>query len=77
MTFHEKLERLTEDRKKTVVSRRAGLPDSAVSNYITKLQEPPITIAVRLARVLQVELEWLVDDEREWPPVWRRDEVAA
>jgi transcriptional regulator with XRE-family HTH domain len=69
MTFHEKLQRLTEDMHKTKVSRRAGLSPTAISVYIDKKYTPGIGIAVRIARALGVDPGWLIDDAREWPPV--------
>ena len=69
MTFHEKLKRLTEDRKCSVLCRRIGLPPYTIANYLCKKQTPSAPIALRLARVLGVDLAWLVDDEQGWPPV--------
>jgi transcriptional regulator with XRE-family HTH domain len=70
MTFTEKLARLTEDRCKTRVSVRAGLPSTAISNYITKRSTPGADVALRLSRALNVSVEWLIDDAQDWPPVW-------
>jgi plasmid maintenance system antidote protein VapI len=70
MTFAEKLARLTEDRLKTRVSRKAGLPPAAISDYIAKGNTPGADTALRLARVLGVSVEWLIDNDQEWPPVW-------
>lgn len=69
MTFSEKLKRLTEDRRCTVLSRRAGLPPTALSDYIAKGHTPRADTALRIARVLGVSVEWLIDDAQEWPPV--------
>lgn len=78
MTFAEKLKRLTEDRIKSVICRRAGLPPTAINDYISKSSTKPSAIyAMRLARALDVDLEWLIDDAQEWPPVRRKDVVAA
>jgi len=68
MTVTEKLIRLTADRGKSQVAGAAGLPKSAISNYIAKKQMPRGDNALALARALNVPLEWLVDNEQDWPP---------
>jgi hypothetical protein len=70
MTFTEKLSRLTEDRTKTKVSRRAGLHPTAISNYLVKGCVPRGDIALRIARAIGVSAEWMLDDAQGWPPVW-------
>jgi len=77
MTFHEKLAKLTEDRKKTVISRRAGLPPTAINNYISKQQTPSCVVALRIARALHVSVDWLIDDSQTWPPTWSNAEARA
>lgn len=68
MNFTEKLGRLTEDRSKAGVAAEAGLPATAISNYLNKKHIPAADTALKIARVLKVPLEWLVDDEQGWPP---------
>jgi transcriptional regulator with XRE-family HTH domain len=68
MQFTEKLKRLTDDMGKARVSQDAGLPNSAISNYISKEQMPRGDKALALARALKVPLEWLLDDRQDWPP---------
>ncbi len=69
MNFTDKLKRLTEDRIKSKLSVRAGLPPTAISNYIARGYLPSASTALVLARVLDVSVEWLIDDKKEWPPV--------
>lgn len=69
MQFHQKLTRLTEDRIKAVLCKRAGLPATAISNLLAKKQMPSADTAFRIARTLSVSLEWLLDDNADWPPV--------
>lgn len=69
MTFHEKLAKLTEDRRKTRLSLRAGLPANAISNYLSRRQMPSADIALRISQVLDVDVAWLVDDTQTWPPM--------
>jgi transcriptional regulator with XRE-family HTH domain len=68
MIFAEKLVRATAEQNKAKVSRAAGLPPTAISNYITKKQLPRADTALALARALGVPLEWLIDDAQDWPP---------
>jgi len=77
MQFHEKLARLTEDRIKTVLSKRAGLPAMAISNCLAKKQMPSAETAFRIARALGVSLAWLCDPHANWPPVRTADPDAA
>jgi transcriptional regulator with XRE-family HTH domain len=70
MTFQAKLTRLVADRNKSEVSRRAGLIHTAVSSYIARGCIPRADIAMRIARALNVSVEWLLDDSAGWPPVW-------
>ena len=69
MTILEKLRRLTEDMHKSRVAKRAGLPATALSNYLNRGSIPSACIAARLARALGVDPGWLIDDTRGWPPV--------
>jgi hypothetical protein len=69
MRFREKLHRLVSGRNKAELSRAAKLPETAISGYLAKGSIPRADIAVRLARdALDVPVEWLVDDEQNWPP---------
>jgi transcriptional regulator with XRE-family HTH domain len=68
MKFAEKLARLTAEKNKQKVAIDAGLPPTAISNYITKNNVPRADTALALARALDVQLDWLVDDNRDWPP---------
>lgn len=70
MTFLQKLARLTADRHKVRISRRAGLAPTTVSNYLNRGSMPGADIAFRLARALNVSVEWMLDDSQGWPPVW-------
>ncbi|MEM8493907.1 MAG: helix-turn-helix transcriptional regulator [Planctomycetota bacterium] len=69
MTVHfaEKLAKLTENENKIALSERAGLPPKAISNYISKRQTPQADKALAIARVLNVPLDWLVDDQQTMP----------
>ena len=66
MVFTEKLSRLTTG-KRSRIAKAAGLPTSAVSNYISKKQMPRGDKALALARATGVPVEWLLDDSQDWP----------
>ena len=70
MTFIEKLRRLTDDRNKSKLARRMGLPPTAIHAYLSKGYMPRANTALRIARALSVSFEWLLDDRQNWPPVW-------
>jgi transcriptional regulator with XRE-family HTH domain len=68
MTFTEKLARLTADKNKSSLAKAAGLPATAISNYISRKYIPRADTALRIAKALNVPLEWLADDAQPWPP---------
>jgi transcriptional regulator with XRE-family HTH domain len=69
VSFTDKLRRLVEDRRLTVISRRAGMRPGAISDYLDKGNIPRADNALRLARALGVGLAWLVDPETDFPAV--------
>jgi hypothetical protein len=69
MDFTEKLRRRSlEIGNKSKASRAQGLKPNAISSYVAKASLPRADIALKMARALDVPLEWLVDDEQDWPP---------
>jgi transcriptional regulator with XRE-family HTH domain len=68
MTFGEKLEFLTEGRSRADLSKKAGLPPNALSDYINKGYLPRLDTAKAIADILGVTLNWLADDKQECPP---------
>lgn len=68
VTFAEKLKRLTEEGGKSKLATKAGLPPTAISDYINKGNVPRSDKALQIAKALGVSLDWLVDDSQEWPP---------
>lgn len=77
MTFREKLQHLTEDRIKAKVAARAGIGPTVLNNYLHRGNEPTASNALRLARALDVSVEWLIDDEQGLPVVWAEQRRAA
>jgi transcriptional regulator with XRE-family HTH domain len=69
VNFTEKLRRLVEDRTRSKLARRAGLSPTAISDYLVKGYIPRADNALRIAHALNISVEWLVNDEANWPPV--------
>lgn len=70
MTIPEKLKRLAGMMSPTKLSRRTGLGLTSVHSYINGRSIPRADSALALARGLGVDVQWLLDDSRGWPPVW-------
>ncbi len=71
MTIHDKLTRITEDRKLSVIASRAGIPYGSIHGYVKGGKIPGCQVAFRLAKEIGVDLEWLLDDGQGWPPKFR------
>lgn len=67
VTITQKLEKLTEGKNKADLARKVGLKPTTVSDYISKAYLPRVDIALKMARALGVPLEWLADDEADFP----------
>ena len=68
VTITEKLTRLTKGKNKAELARRAGLKPTTISDYIAKEYAPRSDIALKMARALEVPVDWLIDDAQDWPP---------
>ena len=69
MTIHEKLERITRYSNRSALSRAAGLGPTTLSMILARRSEITVSTAVKLAKTLGVDLNWLVNPEAGWPPV--------
>lgn len=69
MLLHEKLRRLIKPYKRTVICRVAGITFATLRSLVDGAQQPTLETARKLADTLGVELGWLVDDSKGWPPV--------
>lgn len=74
MDFLEKILKLTEIRglDQSQVESMAGLPRGRITKWKSDQGEPSAKQALRLAKALDVRLEWLVDDDENWPPTSRQ-----
>jgi len=71
MKFHEKLRRRVAELglNKSKAARAVGLHESVISNYLFREDSlPRVDIALKIARACKVPLEWLADDNMDWPP---------
>jgi transcriptional regulator with XRE-family HTH domain len=68
MEFREKLRKTAAGLNKAKVGRAVGLQANTISSYIATGSVPRGDIALKIARALDVPLEWLVDDSQDWPP---------
>jgi len=66
--FFEKLRKLTHGKNRAEIARLSGLKPTVLNNYVYRGSEPMGGIALKLARVLKVPVDWLLDDEQGWPP---------
>ena len=78
MKIAEKIERLTRVMRRNQLCREAGLPVTTISELTTGRTTSITTVkAVALARALGVDIGWFVDDSRDWPPVYVKQENAV
>lgn len=77
MTLGKKLERFAETYKMTAIARRAGISHTAMSKYARHGVTPSAPTALKIARVLGVSVEWLIDDEQGWPPVYEQRATSS
>lgn len=70
MDFSTKILKLIELRgmRKSELASKSAISRSVLSKYLNRRSIPPATIAIRVARALDVSLDWLADDARDWPP---------
>jgi transcriptional regulator with XRE-family HTH domain len=70
MKAAEKIAWLCRERGLTQkrVGELAALPENRISKWLDGQGEPTARQALRLARVLDVPMDWLVDDEADVPP---------
>jgi len=71
MKVADKIERLLLERKMSgsALARAAGVsPDVISSLRRVDGYQPGVGAAIRVARALGVSVEWLFDDDQDWPP---------
>ena len=68
MDITQKLRRLSEGQNKSAIGSKVGLKPTQMNDYTNKGFKPRYDIAFKLAKALDVSIEWLLDDEADWPP---------
>jgi transcriptional regulator with XRE-family HTH domain len=69
MTFAEKLNALMHDKRVGITAERIGIHPVTLNDYRRGKFMPKSETAAKLARVLGVDLTWLLDESQAWPPV--------
>lgn len=77
MEMRAKVLRLLGGESRSDLARRADLPISTLSNLINRGGQMGAENALKLARALDVPLEWLVDEAQQWPPPLRGVDMAV
>ncbi len=68
MTTHKKLVRLTRFSNLAAVSKAAGLGRATLGRILRGESDISISTAISLAKVLDVDIGWLLDPSKKWPP---------
>jgi transcriptional regulator with XRE-family HTH domain len=71
VTFAEKIVRWIAEKgvSRAALAKTAKIGPSVLNNYVKERQSSPMAEnALRLSRAMQVPLDWLVDNSRDWPP---------
>lgn len=65
MTWKDKVTSLMKERDMTQkqLSQLSGITESSISRYLHSNQRPRMDIVVNIAKALQVETEYLLEDE--------------
>ena len=68
MKLDAKLRKLLGNRSVKDVADAAGVSRASFSTYINRGSIPRADVAMKLASYFAVSLEWLADDEQDFPP---------
>ena len=65
MEWKEKVKKLMKERKisQKKLSQLSGITESSISRYLHSNQRPRMDIVVNVAKALQVETDYLLDDD--------------
>jgi transcriptional regulator with XRE-family HTH domain len=70
MTISQKLEEVTKFMRKSSISRAVGLTPGGFTNILTGVSIPGSDTLLKIARVLNLDPGWLIDDSRSLPAVY-------
>ncbi len=68
MKLAEKIRRSKEGRGYADIAREVGCSSENVRKIIDQGSQPGFFLGVRLAKALDVPVDWLADDDQDWPP---------
>jgi|GEM_PF-4937153 len=77
MTTAEKLRRISRDLDHETISNLAGLPDATLAAIIAGNYTPSAIELFKVSRVLDVSLDWLMDESRTFGPRWKYDDSRS
>ncbi len=68
MTLGEKIRRILHEQKRSQywLAKAAGLSENTISNVVCGHSEPSYRRAMRMARALGEDADWLLDDDKGW-----------
>ena len=76
--FGEKIRHLRQGQSYAVVAEAVGCSEGALRQIEAgRIKAPKIDLCAKLARYFGVPLDWLADDEQDWPPPKPPEEQAA
>lgn len=69
MNWTDKFEALQGRRTYAELERKGGITEGTLSNKVREGTIPLANAAIKIARALDVDVEWLFDDEQGLPPI--------
>lgn len=67
--FRRKLRGLLLGQNIRAIARESGIPRTTLQGLLNSNRQPHASTVQRIARALHVDVGWLLDDSRRWPPV--------
>ena len=73
MKLNCKLQRLVALHNKAALARATGITSDRFRFILRGKVDPSRTELINLAKAMHVDIGWLADDARDWPPIFTRD----
>ncbi len=77
MEASEKIKQLIGDRNRAKIARRASIGVTTLDGIVNQERKPRVHTAIKLARELNVPVDWLFNDSADWPPPNYESETAV
>jgi transcriptional regulator with XRE-family HTH domain len=74
MTLADKLRKSTSLHNQRALANAAGVAAETLRKAMNGEARPRRATLAVIARILNVDAQWLSDDAQEWPPVWSHHE---